>query len=137
MVSSLESSSLYFQLMALLREAMDTGKKLPTTSEHHIKRDDVFPRTAPVFTAALTIGELASASHEPAETEALTVAHIALLVPIVYVLGQLGPYGDIPEDIRVRVAELLADFEAKAPALAGRLRTQLLGATTGSLERAS
>ncbi len=134
-MDSAVSLSLYQQLMAALKAAMSHRKIYQ--AEEHIKHDDVFRRTAPVFTAALSIAELASATHEPEETESLTMAHIALLVPIVHALGQLGPYRDMPEDVRTKLAGLLADFEAKAPALAGRLRTQLLNATTKGLERAS
>lgn len=122
------SSSLYWEAMALYKEALarfDQPKpQAAPTPDERLKRDNKLSLTAQVFTAAVSVGELANAVEDEAAAECLTLAEIALLS---HILTQIGPYGDMPQDVREKMVALLNDFETMAPTLA-RLRDRLIEA---------
>jgi len=134
MSSSLVSSSFYWRLMTIYKDGLAGKGGGP---KFQAEEDFALPRAAQVFTAAVTIGGLVSTAVDPGEAESLTVAQIALLVPIVYKLGQVGPHQYLPQDVRENLIGLLADFEAKAPTLVSQLREQLISGANEGLERAS
>lgn len=99
--------------------------KLSGNLEECLRRDADLSRAAQVFTAVVNVAELANGTNDQELGDYLAVAGNALLLPLAYLVGKLGPCPDLPQDLRNKITAVLADFKLRAPALAHRLAEQL------------